>query len=935
MGKRRQAQRANPGAGSGSGSHAGASSRANKCWAVIAASGTAGHVYPGIATAQVLRERGLDCHFALSRTGVGAKGVRQAGFGVTLVFGRGIRRSLRPGAIWANLGAAVKLVLGSCQLFFLLGRLRPRVMLAMGGYVGLMAAAAAFVWRIRIVTAEQNYVPGLANSLSARLSAATAVAFADTDLPRAVHTGNPVRREIVAAGHNMVAAPSPARVKITIMGGSLGAGCINAATAQMLELASQPESDPGSESRLEIFHIVGQRQWDEYRHLGEQAKSSAPSYSSVPFADNMDEVLSGSQIVVGRAGAGMIAELAVLGLPAILVPLKGAPRDHQSANARILEEAGAAVCIPESDFTGSRLLDELKGLVGDPLRLRRMSAAALDMAMPEAAQNVADLLVAHAKKPKQGRRLAGSSGSSGPTGLTGPYGPPAAVPNPPGTATDKAVAGKAIHVVGIGGAGMSAVAEVLLGLDCRVSGSDIKENFRTQRLSDLGASIAIGHSPQNLGAAELVVHSSAIASGNIELSTARDRGLEVWDRAAMLRAIGALKQTIAVAGTHGKTTTASMVSLILLHDLQKPSYIIGADVNEVGSGACWNAGRHLVVEADESDGSFLALEPTCAIVTSVDPDHHTRYENFGELRREFARFLGLVQNTAIVHTQALAALRSEFSGEMMGLTDGIQCDITSYGTQPEADYQITDFAQTGAAVSFKVRHRGRIWTEISLPIPGLHNAENALAALLAAHSLGVSPEVSAGSLERFAGISRRFEFRGTQADVTFIDDYAHLPAEVAATIAAAAQIADSRIVCVFQPHRYSRTKHLWQDFGSAFAGVDMLVLTDVYSAGEMPLPGVTGELIAQAVDSQQSERLKSGELTPAGKRPQAQTELRWAPRLDDVVDTLARELKPNDVCLVLGAGDIHLVIDQVKHRLSQRQTPQRQTSQPQTKTQSD
>lgn len=388
----------------------------NRCWAVIAASGTAGHVYPGIATAQVLRDRGLECHFALSRTGVGAKGARQAGFDVTLVFGRGIRRSLSPGAIWSNLGAAVKLVLGSWQLFVLLGRLRPRVVLAMGGYVGLMAAAAAFVWRIRIVTAEQNYVPGLANSLSARLSVASAVAFADTDLPRAVHTGNPVRREIVAAGHESGpttrpepgsvplpepgSVPRPDGVKVTIMGGSLGAGCINEATAQMLQLAGQPAPKSETGPGLEIFHIVGQRQWDKYRHLQEQATNERLSYGSTPFADNMAEILPASQIVVGRAGAGMIAELAVLGLPAILVPLKGAPRDHQSANARKLEDAGAAICICESDFTGSRLLAELKSLAGDPARLSQMSAAAAGLAIPEAAQNVADLLVAHAKEAK-------------------------------------------------------------------------------------------------------------------------------------------------------------------------------------------------------------------------------------------------------------------------------------------------------------------------------------------------------------------------------------------------------------------------------------------------------------------------------------------------------------------------------------------------------
>lgn len=498
---------------------------------------------------------------------------------------------------------------------------------------------------------------------------------------------------------------------------------------------------------------------------------------------------------------------------------------------------------------------------------------------------------------------------------------------PDAAAQPNSLTGKSIHVVGVGGAGMSAVAEVLLGIGCRVSGSDIKENFRTQRLADLGANIAIGHGPENLGGAELVVHSSAIAPDNIELSAARDLGINVWNRAEMLRAIGALKETIAVAGTHGKTTTASMLSLILLHDQLRPSYIIGADVNEVGSGACWNSGRHLVVEADESDGSFLALEPSCAIVTSVDPDHHTRYGDFGELCREFADFLALVQTVAVVHTQALAGLRSNPSAGATWQPDGLLCDIISYGTQPGADYQITDFVQTGAAASFKVHHQGGLWAEIALPIPGIHNAENALAALLAANSLGVSPEAAASSLERFAGISRRFEFRGSQGDVTFIDDYAHLPAEVATTVAAAAQIADSRVVCVFQPHRYSRTKHLWRDFGAAFEGVDVLVLTDVYSAGEMPLPGVTGELIAQAVASQRAERAEPDRAQAGGSQAggsqaggsHSGPQVFWAPRLDDVVDTLTRELKPKDVCLVMGAGDIHLVIDQTKQRLPQPQ----------------
>ena len=455
-----------------------------------------------------------------------------------------------------------------------------------------------------------------------------------------------------------------------------------------------------------------------------------------------------------------------------------------------------------------------------------------------------------------------------------------------------------VHIIGIGGAGMAALAEILLALGCQVSGSDLKENIRTQRLSKLGLKVLIGHSPDNLQDAEVVVHSTAIPPENVELRVAKAADIPVWNRAALLKVLSSLKSVIAVAGTHGKTTTASMLSLILMHARLNPSFVIGGDVNEVGSGACWNTGSHFVVEADESDGSFLALNPTHTVITSIDPDHHTRYGSFEALCQEFWNFLKSTGQTAVIHTQALVCLEEHISlQEARAHSENLS--IVSYGTQPEADYQITNFVQTGISSSFSVNHHGQLWADLSLPVPGLHNAENALAALLAAQELGVSLENSAKSLLRFAGISRRFEFRGTTAGVTFIDDYAHLPAEVSAAVAAASAMAPSRLVCVFQPHRYSRLKNLWKDFSNSFDGVDTLVAADVYSAGEMPLPGVTGELIVQAVSA------GNGSM-----------DIKWAPRLDDVVKLLRQELKAGDLCLVLGAGDIHLVIDQLKNQNS-------------------
>ena len=383
-------------------------------WAVIAASGTAGHVYPGIAVAQTLYERGLAVHFAVAATGVGSQGVLQAGFGCTLIAGRGLRRSLRPKAALANLVSAGRLLAGAWQLFRLLGQHRPKVVLAMGGYTGFIAAAAAFVRRIPVVTAEQNAVPGLANKLAARVSKAVGVAFADTKLPKAVHTGNPVRQEVIAAARAAKAAtagaseataagvpeataagaPGVAPFKVIVLGGSLGAGCINEAMAELLdELSRQPETAAG----YSWLHITGERHWEQLEPLRTLAQQRQLNYTAVPFAHNLAERLADSQVVAGRSGAGMVAELAALGLPSVLIPLHGAPGDHQTANAQALVSAGAAVLVSEPELSGSRLLAELEQLRHKPAQLAAMSQAAAGLARVDAAENMAELLQRYAK----------------------------------------------------------------------------------------------------------------------------------------------------------------------------------------------------------------------------------------------------------------------------------------------------------------------------------------------------------------------------------------------------------------------------------------------------------------------------------------------------------------------------------------------------------
>ena len=471
-----------------------------------------------------------------------------------------------------------------------------------------------------------------------------------------------------------------------------------------------------------------------------------------------------------------------------------------------------------------------------------------------------------------------------------------------------------VHIVGIGGAGMAALAEILHGQGHTVQGSDLKESSRTEYLQDLGMQVFIGHDGSHIAGVELLVHSTAIDKNNVEMLAAAEAGVPIWSRSQLLEALSKLSRVLAVAGSHGKTTTTSMLSLMLVHAGLHPSFLVGGD--GIGSGGCWDKGDWFIVEADESDGSFLSLSPDVAIVTSLDSDHHTRYGTYDEVCQGFVDFLETVSGLKVLHQSVLQKLTAY--GNKVGehkiqsaLAGAITYGGATYGGATygdEADYRIewpSDGAHNTEGHSNTAEHSNscqiytndKIWAEIELAVPGRHNAENAVAALIAAHELEVPPEVGAKSLQRFAGVSRRFEFKGTHLGATFIDDYAHLPAEVEAAIATAKGLGPERIICVFQPHRYSRTKHLWQDFGPAFAGVDSLIVCDIYSSNEMPLPGVTGDLVARAA---------------AVANPDIA--VMWLPQLQDVALALEDELRPGDICLVLGAGDVYLVVDEVMQR---------------------
>jgi UDP-N-acetylmuramate--alanine ligase len=442
---------------------------------------------------------------------------------------------------------------------------------------------------------------------------------------------------------------------------------------------------------------------------------------------------------------------------------------------------------------------------------------------------------------------------------------------------------------------MSAIATVLLAMGHRVSGSDAADSERLQRLARAGVEVHVGHDPRWLGDAEVVSVSTAIPSTNAEVAEAGRRGLRVWRRAELLAAICRERRTVAVAGTHGKTTTSAMLAAILRQAGTRPSYIIGGDLIEPGpiervSGAAWDPdGEWLVVEADESDGTFLELGAEAVVVTSVEADHLDFYGDISTLRQAFVRFAAAAPGRRVVCADEPGAMALARDLGALGAVTGSPGpggDIMTYGTGPTAVIRIEDVALGAAGAAFSLRWAGRRLTTVWLRVPGLHNVLNATAALVMAEGLGVPWATGAAALHGYRGVARRFERRGERDGVTFIDDYGHLPGEVASVLAAATGRWD-RVVAVFQPHRYSRTEALWPDFANAFGGADVVVVTDIYPAGEPARPAVTGRLIADAVRGAHPER-----------------DVRYAPTLDDAAAELRRILQPGDLCLTLGAGDL-------------------------------
>lgn len=452
---------------------------------------------------------------------------------------------------------------------------------------------------------------------------------------------------------------------------------------------------------------------------------------------------------------------------------------------------------------------------------------------------------------------------------------------------------KTIHFVGVGGSGMSGIAEVLVNLNYSVSGSDIIDGPVTQRLRTAGINIVIGHHIDNIKGADVVVVSTAIDRSNPEVGGAIEAGIPVIPRAEMLGELMRFQQGIAVAGTHGKTTTTSLVSAILVAGDLDPTFVVGGLINSAGVNAKLGQGDYLVAEADESDASFLNLKPEMAIVTNIDEDHMVTYEgDLGTLKKTFVTFL---QNLPFYGL----AVVCEDDENVRSIRDQIHKPMLSYGLSEESDYRAYELVQSGQLMNFKVSRPNRESDlEVELSIPGAHNVLNATAAITIASHLDVSDEAIVKGLKEFQGVGRRFQVLGdielNSKTVTVVDDYAHHPVELDATLTAARNCwPDRRLVAVFQPHRYSRTYDLFDDFVTVLSEQQDLLLCDVYPAGEQPVSGATGQALSQAI------RVR-GTSNPV-----------FVPEIDELESVLVPLVQDGDVILAMGAGSIGKVIKQL------------------------
>lgn len=805
---------------------------------VITGGGTGGHIMPMVAIADALAQQGVppsEVIFVGSRRGQERNLLGGRPEQLILLPGRGLRRSFSPRAVVNNIGAVIRIVWSLLVAVGLVVRLRPRAVVSVGGYAAFpMVAATAMLSRPRrrLYLVELDATPGLVHRIAGTFARTLLFGIEPNHtVARSYVVGVPLRDAIetidrspaaVASAKTARGIPNDA-LSIVVMTGSLGARRVNDA---VVELAAQWRE----RTDIVMTHVTGER---DFAHVQQRADGrTGANYVVVPFEREMPSLWATADIAICRAGAATVAELTFLGIPSILVPLPYAPGDHQTKNAQSLERRGAAIVVRDAECTADTLREALTPLIDDERRRSHMQRGTQQIRRSGAARRIGEIV----------------------SGIWPP---------------------RHVHVVGAGGAGMSGVVRYFADAGSRVSGSDRSDSVALGQLASRG-SFTVGSNAVAASRADLVTWSPAVdPSVDLDVLAGGQRGVA---RPELLALIARHHTTLAVTGTHGKTTASSMLVHIALAAKWNPSWLLGADVRGAGANGHFGGDR-LVLELDESYGSFRQTVPHGLAILNVEADHLDHYGTLDALETAFVE------------------LSKTTTGPVVLFRDGVSRDVAAQmpyaitvGFERSSSWCIEDVATSRDGSSCVVRSTDAE-LQISLSVPGRHNLVNAAVVGVLALSYGASPQEVHAGLSNFRGAPRRFESRGTVSGAQLIDDYAHLPTEIAATLQAARDTGATRILAVFQPHRVTRTTALARDFGPVFAAATDVVVTDIYRAGEPNPAAVTGEIVVDAIRAQRS------------------TPVTYVATLDEVRAEIARRAGDYDMVVVMGAGDIATVVD--------------------------